>query len=262
MDKQELEKLVSNVYEEAFLANEYLAVLKQYQSIFDTYYDEISYSPAFYNTVMRALHDALFVELAKLYDTGNKASGLQYLLKCCPKNTDLFPQNAGVIHAGENEYSIPHQITLKKDEECFFPGKAKPIHDYLDSPGAPYCDNPVKIELTIEEYFLFMQKKLSKLNSARDSLREQRNKYYAHFDRAVNFDLEKLQKASPLFEADIDNMVSFAIDFCQGCSALLTGKICGSLPININDLENTLELVKYGAEYQKKLSTQSDDSNE
>ena len=68
MEKEKLIKLAEDLYQSAFDANAYYAIMMQYREMSKKYNDEMNLSPAFYQVVYGALQKACFMEIAKLYD--------------------------------------------------------------------------------------------------------------------------------------------------------------------------------------------------
>ena len=74
MDKEKLIKLAEDLYQSAFDANAYYAIMMQYREMSKKYNNEMNLSPAFYQVVYGALQKACFMEIAKLYGTRSIAS--------------------------------------------------------------------------------------------------------------------------------------------------------------------------------------------
>lgn len=80
MDKEKLIKLAEDLYQSAFDANAYYAIMMQYREMSKKYNNEMNLSPAFYQVVYGALQKACFMEIAKLYDKTKDVAklGLKY----------------------------------------------------------------------------------------------------------------------------------------------------------------------------------------
>ena len=61
MDKEKLIKLAEDLYQSAFDANAYYAIMMQYREMSKKYNDEMNLSPAFYQVVYGALQKACFM---------------------------------------------------------------------------------------------------------------------------------------------------------------------------------------------------------
>jgi len=90
MDKEKLIKLAEDLYQSAFDANAYYAIMMQYREMSKKYNDEMNFSPAFYQVVYGALQKACFMEIAKLYDKTKDVVSVGLLLKYCRDNLDLL----------------------------------------------------------------------------------------------------------------------------------------------------------------------------
>ena len=81
MDKEKLIKLAEDLYQSAFDANAYYAIMMQYREMSKKYNNEMNLSPAFYQVVYGALQKACFMEIAKLYDKTKDVVSVGLLLK-------------------------------------------------------------------------------------------------------------------------------------------------------------------------------------
>ena len=81
MEKEKLIKLAEDLYQSAFDANAYYAIMMQYREMSKKYNDEMNLSPAFYQVVYGALQKACFMEIAKLYDKTKDVVSVGLLLK-------------------------------------------------------------------------------------------------------------------------------------------------------------------------------------
>ena len=107
MDKEKLIKLAEDLYQSAFDANAYYAIMMQYSEMSKKYNNEMNLSPAFYQVVYGALQKACFMEIAKLYDKTKDVVSVGLLLKYCRDNLDLFPEYRDIVTIKEDgrEYS-------------------------------------------------------------------------------------------------------------------------------------------------------------
>ena len=97
MDKEKLIKLAEDLYQSAFDANAYYAIMMQYREMSKKYNNEMNLSPAFYQVVYGALQKACFMEIAKLYDKTKDVVSVGLLLKYCRDNLDLFPEYRDIV---------------------------------------------------------------------------------------------------------------------------------------------------------------------
>lgn len=79
---------------------------------------------------------------------------------------------------------------------------------------------------------------------------KQRNKTYAHNDKKSLDNIEKVISEFAINGNDIDSFISFALEFCKFIIVLLTGVNKADKPVNINDWEGTLNLVRLGYKYK------------
>ena len=135
MDKEKLIKLAEDLYQSAFDANAYYAIMMQYREMSKKYNDEMNLSTAFYQVVYGALQKACFMEIAKLYDKTKDVVSVGLLLKYCRDNLDLFPEYRDIVTIKEEgrEYSfqVPYQHHLKPTEEWFYENEVKSQREIL-----------------------------------------------------------------------------------------------------------------------------------
>ena len=228
MDKEKLIKLAEDLYQSAFDANAYYAIMMQYREMSKKYNDEMNLSPAFYQVVYGALQKACFMEIAKLYDKTKDVVSIGLLLKYCRDNLDLFPEYRGIVTIKEDgreyPFQVPYQHHLKPTEECFYENEVKSQREILKLFDTPDFEKvPVRV---------------------------QRNKIYAHSDEKHILSEEKVWDKNPVTYPDIQELIDFALD----CTRLILGALTGvSRAVsygNIDDMEGTLMFAKLGLKYQ------------
>lgn len=255
MDKNKLIKLADKLNKEAFDANSYFLIIKQYRKYFLDYSEEIGVSPAFYSTVYDALGKACFVELAKLYDESKNVLSIGSLLKECHDNTTLFPayQNTMTIKDNGRTYTfpVPYQHYLKPEEECFFKDQVKSqrkLFEIFDNPSPKTA--PVQVNLTFQEFLTLYQKRFRALSKKRKTLREQRNKKYVHNDADRILNESTAIEGNVITLHDVQELIDFALD----CTGLILGVLTDIAQVrhysNVDDLKETLMLVRLGLKYQ------------
>lgn len=234
MKKDELTALAQNIYEEAFYANAYYNVIQQYQENRSKHLDEMNCSPAFYGIVYLALTEALFMNLAKIYESGKNTLNINTLL------------SEGKIYFSEQkEKPLIHH--LQPEDECFFQEEVKKQKEFCARLQTPYRGTCV--ELNLEKYFAFFNMKLHSLNKLIKNLREQRNKIYAHND-ADNVFHNDIWQRHPLYYKDIKKLIDFALELSRFCVAGLTDVWKPDAYVNVTDWSNTLKLVSIGEKYK------------
>ena len=156
LTKDEILKMAEELYQEAFDANSYYLIMKQYGQNYNDYESAFRLSPAFYQIVFNALQNACFMELAKLYDKSNDVFSIGSLIEECEKNLSLFPEYREIKvdeFDGQKHISkIPYQHELKKTEECFYKDQVESQREILRLCDVPSADTaPVTVDLTFSE---------------------------------------------------------------------------------------------------------------
>ena len=254
VSKDKLLKLAEELFREAFDANSYFLIMKQYGKYSEKYKAEMDLSPAFYNIVYNALLVACFMELAKLYDKTGGVFTIGSLLKNCKENISLFPEYRAVteIEAEGEKYTlqIPYQHELKPDEERFFEEQVRSQRDILKLFNLEYTrETPVVVDLKFSEYLSLYQKKFSALSKKQENIRIQRNKLYAHNDSSRLLE-EDISTQAPIHYSDIQELIDFALSVTQLIIACLTDVYKARQYTNIDDWECTLMLAQLGLKYQ------------
>lgn len=260
IDKEKITQLALNLYEETFLANQYWSIIKQFDQLLKEYYDEMNYSTAFFHVTYQALIEALIMKLARIYEKGKEAAGIYSLFLMCRGNMEIFPEYGDswtVECDGEmHTFTAPFEVTLSTNEEVFFPEKMKEYERYQKIANIliPEIDDrsnsKKRLELSREELFEYFQKKYSRLNHICENLRMQRNNVYAHINSKTNFDYQSVYEKYPINKEDVEQLISFALDFSRLCIELLTGVIKPDLPCNIDDLRSLLHFARIGIQYE------------
>lgn len=255
MEKERLIKLAEDLYQEAFDANAYFLIMKQYGELSNKYNAEMNLSPAFYQIVYGALQKTCFMEIAKLYDKSKDAVSLGSLLKDCQNNIALFPEYRDTVTIKDDckEYSfqVPYQHHLKSSEERFFKKEVKSqreIFKLFENPDAG--EIPISIELTFPEFLELYSKRFCSLSKKQENVRVQRNKIYAHNDERHILADKKIWEKNPITYPDIQELIDFALDCTRLILETLTGVSRAEKYGNIDDLEVTLMLAKLGLKYQ------------
>lgn len=253
MEKEELIKKIDSFMDQAQQANSYFLIVKQFLENKNKFYEEMAISSAFYSYTYNALVVASFMELAKIYDTHNRSTNIQKLVKECKDNISYFPtyntQHKEIIDGKKHVFTSPFYHTIKKDEEEFFQKEIeyKKVSQEILSDE----DYSMNVEMTISRYFEYFEWRLTRLQPKLDKLFKQRNKIYAHNDEQSIKNIDAIINKFPLDYSEINKLILFALEFCQFSYALLTGINKPSSPINISDWTNTLMLVQVGLKYQE-----------
>ena len=248
MNKDNLIQLATGIHEEAYWANTYWNLVLQHHNYLQEYSVEINLSPAFYQIIRRALLESLYMCLARIYDDSQQSLSIKRLLTECKASSSLFPSN-DVFTLTNREgipetFSFPLTYQVSNDEEWLFPKEVSEQKRICQELNLNYVDT--RVNITINQFFEIYSKKYATLSKSLRSLRELRNKRYAHNDCNYNFDYELLFQNAPLYSDDIEKLIHYALDFCGYVVAALSGKVLASLPINVSDWYSTLELARIG----------------
>lgn len=270
MKKKYLIRDINIFMDQAFQANCYYSIIEQIDRSRSEYNEELSISSAFYSYTYNALVIAVFMEISKIYDRNRQSIDIKRLFTNCKENISFFPKEQEIKEKGIDGkmYIIakfPFRHTVKNEEIEFFQediNKQQPFSNLSD-----FEQNPFSIEMTIDRYFELYEWRLRKIELQIDNVLKQRNKIYAHNDKAtLKADLDQTMSKFPVSHKDIKSLIAFALDFCQFAYAMLTGISKSKAPDNIKDLEHTLSLVRLGEKYQdfeveKQMENDIDDSN-
>lgn len=250
MEKEKLIYLVEQFYQESLSANSYYSILQQYAENQKKHLKEMQVSPAFYTITHNALVEALFVNLAKIYDLQKDAINIRQLLEKCKNNIEFFPEFEINIPIDGKEHieTVMDQHTVKQNEEWYFKDEVKKQKKFAEALGLQ--ETPVVVGLTIEQYFDFYDKKFCSLSSIIENLRIQRNKIYVHNDRESIFDIDAVIKTNPLNMADIRILIEYALEVSRFLLGRLTRILKPDKYGNIDDWGNTLWLVQIGEKYR------------
>lgn len=226
INRENIEEVANAFYDQAFEANAYFALIKQYSVNYEKYAEIMGISSAFYTISYNALVQATVMTLAKIYDSHRDSINMEKFLKSCAEHLDWFPK-------GIEFNLVTHKSRqINYDDSCVISEQVV----YKD-----YC---------LEEEFGRLQKEYEDLLGSKEFLRKQRNKIYAHMDLKTIHNIKEVQKKNPINFANIENMISFSLKFSQMILALLTGVNKATEYINIMDWEGTLRLAKVGTKYK------------
>ena len=246
MEKTDLIMLARNLMLETLYARSYKDILDQYIENRRKYKTEMGQSPTFYSISELALFEALSIRIARLYDKDDKSANLSFLMEQAENHVDYFPKSSGelVTESEGEEYRIviPLRHTLRECEKCYFKEKVEQQKAAASVFGTP--GKEITIDVSIHELLDMYHKRFTSLGAVKKNLTTQRNKIFAHNDKDLNFDLDAIYKSAPLFRDDIEKMLEFAEDYTVFCYESLSGENAVIGFSDIDDWENTLELVK------------------
>lgn len=247
MDKEYFLSTANNLLEEAVLVRSYWQVIQQMHRNTEKYADEINCSPAFYNTIYRALIDSLFMCLSKLYDWNDRSITLRTLI--CTLDDISEGDLAPVVYDKYQLCGNTFQLSLSDSEEEFFTKEVEENKRIIDLLGIK--DHPTIVEISLSQLLSLYKRRFEKLQERKliPNLIEHRNKIFAHNDSKTNFNYQTIWNRHPLTDLDIEALVDFAADFLQCYIELLTGVQRATEYTNIDDWEATLKLTRLGMEH-------------
>lgn len=255
MTKKDILRMAEELYKEAFDANAYYLIMKQYYGNSKKYNSEMRLSPAFYQVVFNALQISCFMELAKLFDKSDNVFSIGSLIKECQNNLCLFPEYRSIeeceFDGKKYTFQVPYQHKLKKEEECFFKEQVKSQREILKLFDSQLSDTPpVIIDLKFSEFLGLYYKRFCALSKKQENIRVQRNKIFAHNDTVKLLGIDDFVKRNPVYYTDIQELIVFALDVTKLIIACLTDVYKADSYRNIDDWEGTLMLAKLGLKYQ------------
>lgn len=253
MEKEKLIKIAKKLHQEAFDANAYYLIMQQYKECHSRYINELNISPAFYSVVYEALQKACFMEVAKLFDKTRDAFSIGDFLETCKNNEKIFLECKEFIEytcdGQDYKDEVPYQHILKEDEKIFFKDEVKYQSDIFRIFGMPESSN-IYVNVTFHDLLDLYIKKINSLKKVTENIRMQRNKVYAHNDKIEMID-ESIVDQNPITYPQIKQAIECALDITSMVLGILEGTQPAKTYSNIDDLENTLMLVKKGEIYQK-----------
>lgn len=247
-DKEKLIKEIDIFFKQASYAHCNFLILEQLNESREKYYDEMAISNAFYSFTYNALLTTVVMELSKIYDTHSRSTNIEKLFFKCKQNIEYFPSIQLKRVFEDNEFEFPFVHTVSEKDEEFFKNDIV-YNQQLNQ--LIFDDEPLKIEMTKDRYFDLFEWRLNKANARVPNLIKQRNKIYAHNDLETVFNMEKSMKKFPIYFEDIKILIEFALDFTSFAYTKLTRCQKAIEPINLKDLEYTLDFVKYGVKYRE-----------
>lgn len=253
MEKDELIQIVKELHQEALHAASYLSIMKQYRIAREKYAEAACLSPAFYAFVYTALQKACIMEVAKLFEKDGSAAGMGFVLDRCRENPDWFPEYRKSIEISDGEdkliHKIPYRRHLKPSEERFFEKEVEIQRIFQKIMGCE--DSQICVNLTFVQLLELYQKNISALSKTITSIREQRNKIYAHNDKNGLLKVDQIMKKNPISYDDLGNLIELALDILGVVHEVLTGKGLPSKYSNIDDWDITLQMVELGLKYKE-----------
>lgn len=248
MSTCELLHIVQNLHRQALDAYMYKRIIQQYRDNLKEYQKEMRYSSAFYSVIYQSLHESLMMCLARIYDWNTNSLTIRTL-----------KENISLISLKDMDQQIQEMYRinnvfrhdLRPCEEVYFPSEVestKRIYEVLEEEYR--CTH---VDLTLDqmkELYIQRFKDLQEANIIHNMM-ERRNKMYAHNDQKANFDFKTVGEKYPLNYDEVDAMIEFALDVTEFVIRVLTGKIAGRYPSNMDDWKWTLEMVREAEKHKQ-----------
>lgn len=200
-------------------ANNTYGILMQIRVYLRDKKELLDISPTFYHTVINNFIAVLIIELNKMFDPDTKSEGIYGLLNYMKDKTGQL-ENKKIILANQIE-SIP----------AYSANQIK---------YANICD---LIEKSLQE--------IEKHNEAIESIKTQRDKYYAHLE-ATNKDIEELFANSRISYDKIKELLILNLNICNALNMYFNGNTIAPIAINYDDLKRTMYCLEKKKEYDQK----------
>ena len=245
--------IANMLHNEALEANSYYLIMQQLRKLRAEYDSEIRISGAFFVNTYKAMLDACFMQIAKIYDSNKASLTVGKLLEKCIENSSLFPEyRECLVKEGGKEKIIylPYKHKVKPNEVHFFEKKEHKFFNEKDIKENTNIAYSV-VDLKFSELLALFQDNINSLNKILCCIREQRNKLFAHNNEIIINDLNGFLNRNPVSYNDIKTLIDFAFD----CTELIIGRITDIQKArqydNIDDLEGALKLIRLGLKYKK-----------
>lgn len=225
MTKEELEKKTCFLYNQAFKANNYMQIIKQYHDSTVKHLEAMNMSPTFYQIIFSSLLESTFIMVTKLYDKNSYC--VDNLIDDCESNISLFPLGKEINYINNQIKIIYNKNELSNENENFI------FFQKFD------CKSK----------FEFFKYKINNLEDVLINLKKQRNKIYVHNDK-INFkDVDEFINNNPVKYKDIEKLISFALEVTRYIISIMTDINKPTEYLDIDDWENTLRMVEVSEKY-------------
>lgn len=217
-------KRTDNITDLAIDANQSYLLIMMLRDI-QYYHNEImNISPAFYHTVIRNTMQALFVDLAKMFDEDKRSESTYTLLKDISDNITQLENSAIVV----NEFESLDSCTAK----------TKPF---------------LTFEKMINHYLNLIEENKSDI----DSIKKLRNKFYAHLDRISADKIVELFKKYEVSLATIGNLLVLNMNICNALNCYFHQKTVMPHMDGYDDYKRTISCLEKYKELSNKYKDYS-----
>lgn len=203
-------------------------IYNQYRNNYLKYHEEISISPAFYHIVNDSLFDSMIITASKLFDSTYEAISIKKLLDHLSK--------------------APNNAIIKFNKKITINIKTNYAKKYFSSDNQNLGLTGIGVRITIGAYFKYLKSYFEdELSDSVKKLKKQRNKIFVHSDpKAIITGVKKVAEEFAIPIKDFERLIQFSSEFCVFLEAIYTDINRATVPSNIDDWENTLNLVRIG----------------
>lgn len=173
----------------------------------------INLSPSFFRVISRALILEIYVESAKIYDSDKNNDSILHLLNDSEKNITCFTKN---------KFSSVHFTSISDRKGT--------VINY-DSPSDMIFKNKILVESDREIF---------------QSIRKQRNKFYAHNDKMIIHNPKDLFKKYSVNMIEFETILIHNTNICNDFMNLFFDKTVYPIVIDCTDLSSILDNIKKG----------------
>ena len=215
MNKTYEKKCIENcniLVNNAFETNQSFCVLRQLLEMQSSDIDILNISPAFYQSVIRNCIQNMFIETVKMYDSNSQTLGIKSFIDNIYNN----------INQLDNKRSI--KVSIFSDLEDLF-AEEKEFNNLTEM-----------IEWALEE--------IKKNESLFNSVKAQRDKYYAHLERRITNNIEGFFNKNKITYENIKHLLLLNTNLCNLFYTYFCKKVMIPLASNHDDFKKTVNLIK------------------
>lgn len=252
---EKLKRESLELYDQTFIANSRKTILSDLSTHWDQFKGALKSTPFFFSNIYLSLQDALFMDLARLYERGQRhhpVVSLYSLVSHAKESVQLLTEklckDRHPIRQVNNQFTINHK--LSRFEERFY----QPEVDFQRRIEESFslCARPVFVSISLVDLFELYSKVLKSTSRIQENLREQRNHIYAHNhpDMIIN-GTDYFQK-NPIFLQNINDLIDISYDITIPLIAYLTKINKPREAVNSDDTLIALQTLQTGyATYSK-----------
>ena len=240
-------KLANEVFEEAFLANNYYQIIIQIHENYKQFQVQLDEYSGFFLYAYTALTYAAAMETAKLFDEDKKTISVyklqnhfsEYIHSQNEMNLDMLKQSEY-----NHTFSEKEIIFYRKN----YPDISKLIEDKQRNCNYISTKDIVRIQLSITEYLKVMKYKRKMLQPIINNLHDHRNMVFAHSDE--RFEVSTIDEKLPLMIKDLLPLIQYSLDISNFVITFFTGVTKSERISNIDDIQRLLKNIKDFSYYE------------